>query len=240
MLEPTSALSIPDTAAGVKIAGVLRFPQLGLPPHSSTTLCGTSEDRKTLGKKTKQTDKEKKKKGLWVNAKLSPHWRKESRVLCYKLGTSPEMLLGFSARVRTEPRAAGSCLSLSACPWEVLLGFSARVRADPRPAGACFPLPCCPLEVIPKMGLEFSASARQSPELLVLVFTFLLVLGQGWKLSCSVFQAKCTPGICWDLWSWGRAVLWSSCNQAVAFHCFRDRKISGVLKSLGTSLSDSG
>lgn len=134
------------------------------------------------------------------------------------------MLLGFSARVRAEPRAAGSYLSLSACPWEMLLGFSARVRANPRPAGACFPLPGCPLEVIPKIGLDFSAGSRQSPELLVLVFTFLLVLGQGWKLSCSVCQAECTPGICWDLWSWGRAVLWSSCNQAVAFHCFRDWK----------------
>lgn len=114
------------------------------------------------------------------------------------------------------------------------------------------------LLVLGKCSWDWVQGSGQSPELLVLVFVFhfLLVLGK-WSLnwawasveskaeprapgpcfalpacpwprvevvSCSVFRAERTPGIRWDLWSWGRAVLWSSCNQAVTFHCFRDWK----------------
>lgn len=38
------------------------------------------------------------------------------------------------------------------------------------------------------MGLGFSANSRQSPELLVLVFPFLHVLGKGWKLCHALFS----------------------------------------------------
>lgn len=165
---------------------------------------------------------------------------KESQGLWYKLGSGPKMPLGFSAGVRAEPRAAGSCFPLSAYPWEMLLGFSARVRAEPRAAGACYPLPGCPWEVIPKMGLGFSARSRQSPELLVLVFPFLLVLGKGWKLSRSVFQAECTPGIRWDLWSWGQSCAMEFLESGRGFSLFQGLEISGVFKSLRTSPSDSG
>lgn len=143
MPEPTSTLSIPDKAAGVKNAGFWHSQSLASPltaPQPFVVLQRTGkhwEKKPNRQKKPNQT----KTKSLWVNAKLFPCWRKESQVLCYKLGSGPKMLLGFSARLRAEPRAAGSCFPLSACPWEMLLGLSARVRAEPRAAGACFLLP---------------------------------------------------------------------------------------------------
>lgn len=150
------------------------------------------------------------------------------------------MLVGFNARVRAGPRAAGACFPLSACPWEVLPGFSARVRAEPRAACACFPLPACHREAIPKLGLGFSAGSGQSPELLGLVFPLLLVLRQVWKLCHALFSKPSarqeSAGISGAGAELCRGVVQSGCG----FSLFQGLKISGVLKSLWTSPSDSG
>lgn len=148
------------------------------------------------------------------------------------------MFLGFSARVRAEPRAAGACFPISVCPWEMLLGFSARVRAEPRAAVACFPLPGCPWEVIPETGLGFSASSRQSPELLVLVLPFLLVLGQAGSCVMLCFPSRVhtrNPLGSLELGqSWALEFLHSGCGFAL----FQGLKIAGVFKSFRTSLSE--
>lgn len=146
----------------------------------------------------------------------------KSPEFCYKLGHDPKMLLGSGQSPELLVLVFPFLLVLGKCSWDLVQGSG---QSPELLVLVCHFLVVLG-EVIPKMGLGFSASpTKAEPRAPGSCFPLpACPWARVEVVSCSVFQAECTPGIHWDLWSWGRAVLWSSCNQAVTFHCFRDWK----------------
>lgn len=132
------------------------------------------------------------------------------------------MLVGFNARVRAGPRAAGACFPLSACPWEVLPGFSARVRAEPRAACACFPLPACRREAIPKLGGGLVQVQGRAQSSWVLFSPCCLSLGKCGSCVMPCFPSRVHARNPLGSLELGQSCAVELCSQAVAFHCSRD------------------